>query len=472
MILVFFSALCFAQQTPRITGVHPDPASNNRYRLQVGAYTKTANAASAFAKLKRAGFTPAKEPYKNLTRVFIAGVKAKDVKSYTRRIAALGFREIYITKETAVKQAPVVRKLVRDPIRITGIRPDPASNNRYRLQVGAFPVSSDAAKAFTLLKDAGFTPSKEQYKNLTRVFIAGVKAKDVNSYTRRIAELGFREVYITEDTGAAIREAPSLSKPVVVAPVAVVPPKKEAEPKKTPADSKPVVVEPLPAEETAKTETPPVKKPVITFSQDEKWNIVFRDSRYISFEFTGDSHYIGVEASDDPASDAPKVYFGEYTMRGSDTIDLTGFGKVTLNSTDKEVIQFTFEDTAYSAKKAEPITVPAKTNLFFGTWKLQQINGEEVSGTEDELTVLYSKAGTYLVSYPDGEVELAQWKWKDDAENEFLYSFHDWKCYGSAKINRSSRTALAFEDSGYDFSIDGYSTGDVVSSYLFVPFKN
>jgi hypothetical protein len=111
-------------------------------------------------------------------------------------------------------------------------------------------------------------------------------------------------------------------------------------------------------------------------------------------------------------------------------------------------------------------------DMFCGTWKLQQIDGEEVRGTEEELTVLYSKAGTYLISYPDGKVELAQWKWKDAAGNEFLYSFHNWKCYGSAKINRSPRETLAFEDSGYDFSIDGYSAGDVVSSYQFVPFKN
>jgi hypothetical protein len=86
-----------------------------------------------------------------------------------------------------------------------------------------------------------------------------------------------------------------------------------------------------------------------------------------------------------------------------------------------------------------------------------RLDGKEVAGTGDELMVLYSKAGTYLISYPDGEFELAQWKWKDAAENEFLYSWHNWKRYGSAKINRSTSTFLQFTDPGYDIENDGYS---------------
>ena len=59
------------------------------------------------------------------------------------------------------------------------------------------------------------------------------------------------------------------------------------------------------------------------------------------------------------------------------------------------------------------------------TWKLISINGENVAGTEDEITVLFSQAGTYLVSYPEGSTGLAQWKWKDSSETAFLYSWED-----------------------------------------------
>jgi hypothetical protein len=46
-----------------------------------------------------------------------------------------------------------------------------------------------------------------------------------------------------------------------------------------------------------------------------------------------------------------------------------------------------------------------------------------------ELTVLFSSAGTYFVSYasPDSEGDggLAQWKWKDETETKILYSWEE-----------------------------------------------
>jgi hypothetical protein len=42
-------------------------------------------------------------------------------------------------------------------------------------------------------------------------------------------------------------------------------------------------------------------------------------------------------------------------------------------------------------------------------------------------TLLYSKAGTYLVLYKDGSSGLSEWKWVDNEEKAFHYSWHNWQ---------------------------------------------
>ncbi|GHU96874.1 hypothetical protein FACS189483_01120 [Spirochaetia bacterium] len=310
--------------------------------------------------------------------------------------------------------------------RVTGMIPDPGSAGQYRLQVGAFAAPENASAAFGKLRNGGLNPFIDQYRNLTRVALTGVPARDVSECIRRIGLLGFREVYITKE-----------------------PPGRAA-----------------------------VTQPAIR-TLDEKWNITSYGNRFVSFEFTNEGYYIVVEKNNNPAQDDPAVHFGTYQIQNTNTINLANFGIVKIRSRSTDSIDFTVmlnadvlqRETAYRAEKAEPITDSARTDLLCRIWQIQRQDGRTVTGTENELVVLYSKAGTYLTLYPDGQVELAQWSWKDDAETEFWYSWHEWRQYGSADILRLTRTTLEFADPGYDAAVAGYSAGASSSVYALIPVR-
>jgi hypothetical protein len=65
------------------------------------------------------------------------------------------------------------------------------------------------------------------------------------------------------------------------------------------------------------------------------------------------------------------------------------------------------------------------------------------------MTFLFSKAGTYLVNYPEDPPGLARWKWADDKETLFMYSWDNWEEYGTARKLELTRDYLKFNDSTY-----------------------
>ncbi|MDR2662480.1 MAG: SPOR domain-containing protein [Treponema sp.] len=92
---LFFSAPCFGQRI-KVTGSIPVSETGKLYKLQVGAYRLPRNADNTAAALKRLGFNPGREQCGNLTRVFIDGVRASQVRSFVDRLANAGFREVII----------------------------------------------------------------------------------------------------------------------------------------------------------------------------------------------------------------------------------------------------------------------------------------------------------------------------------------------------------------------------------------
>jgi len=96
--LFLLSVLCFAQQNAgiRVIGRIPDAVDSNLYQMQVGAFRVYQNASNAFEKLKAASLNPSYEEYKELTRVLIKGVRARDVPAYIERIRRAGFSEVFI----------------------------------------------------------------------------------------------------------------------------------------------------------------------------------------------------------------------------------------------------------------------------------------------------------------------------------------------------------------------------------------
>ena len=84
--------------------------------------------------------------------------------------------------------------------KVVGKIPSGESVKTYQIQVGSFKNIQNADKALETLKNASFNPVYEKYLDFTRVLITGIHAKDIASCLERLKDLGFREVWIKEDT--------------------------------------------------------------------------------------------------------------------------------------------------------------------------------------------------------------------------------------------------------------------------------
>lgn len=258
---------------------------------------------------------------------------------------------------------------------------------RYRIQAGAYTVQRNAAGTFSRLQRAGLNPEYENYRDLTRVLLAGIPARDIPFMLGKIRTAGIAEVWIS-------------------------------------------------AEKTI----------------NEKWEIVTPNSPYSSFEFSGGGNYIVVEKKD--SADKPLVHFGDYAFRDLNIIELKDFGILTMRSGESGRVDFTFtgksgREIVFSGEKTAAVSESPATGLFSKTWRVKRINGRETAGTEDDKRLLFSRAGTYLVIRPGGGASMAQWRWKDETEKEFHYSWDNWDDYGTCAIEDLTADRLSFEDSTY-----------------------
>jgi rare lipoprotein A len=84
--------------------------------------------------------------------------------------------------------------------KIVGGIPPAGSSKSYRLQVGAFTVPRNALNAFDKLKNAGLNPAYEQNGEFYRVVLAGLKASEIQAIAQILANNGFQEAVIREET--------------------------------------------------------------------------------------------------------------------------------------------------------------------------------------------------------------------------------------------------------------------------------
>jgi len=166
-----------------------------------------------------------------------------------------------------------------------------------------------------------------------------------------------------------------------------------------------------------------------------KWN-VDNSSEYESFEFNESGNYIVVKNTTTKSTNNQVVLFGTYEIIDAKTLTLADFGTLTISEVNESSISFSINLTSDSdneiiinASKQDEIESSTKTDLLCRTWEMVTENGVPVAGTEMELTVLFSKAGTYFVSFanPEDESEggLALWKWNNDEETQLLYSWEE-----------------------------------------------
>lgn len=141
------------------------------------------------------------------------------------------------------------------------------------------------------------------------------------------------------------------------------------------------------------------------------------------------------------------VVYGTFTSLGGNEYALEGFGTIKLDYTGGDVtgIEITTQDgqtTQYNAEKQPTMGGDDMTNAVCRTWRIEKIHGiyidketgdrEDYTVTRDNpgeygydmpMEVMWSKSGTYLVSYRDGSIGLAEWKWRNKGAGQMYYAW-------------------------------------------------
>jgi hypothetical protein len=100
----------------------------------------------------------------------------------------------YQTPPAAQYQPPVPAPA---PVFQQYTQPYPGSSGRpCRIQVGAYHNVMNAQAAFSRIVSTGLSPAYEQYGNLYRVVISGVKEYDVPEAARRLEAAGFLDLWV------------------------------------------------------------------------------------------------------------------------------------------------------------------------------------------------------------------------------------------------------------------------------------
>ncbi len=213
-----------------------------------------------------------------------------------------------------------------------------------------------------------------------------------------------------------------------------------------------------------------------------KWEVEENDLGIVSVEFDGRNNYVVVATNEwlnismnrhRPTSRAEVEIeyiplFGTYTVEG-DKVILSGFGTITISSIADGVIEFTLEvdgedeAVSLSGEKQQEMASSSKTDMLCRTWKLVSMNPPVVEEGEDGDSkpefVYFSKAGTYLVSFENGESMLSNWKWKSEADGTIYYSDEFppvWEDEYTATVTKLTANLLevteVYEDGGRNVS--------------------
>ena len=176
-----------------------------------------------------------------------------------------------------------------------------------------------------------------------------------------------------------------------------------------------------------------------------KWTLD-EDGEYESFEFNKSGSYIIVKNEIDEYTEQKVNQFGEYAVIDEETLELSGFGTLSIEEVDDESIDLsiTLEDEpdsviTVSATKNEQMESTTRIDLLCRTWETtieleEELYDEETDTYTDttmiyEVSVLFSTAGTYFVEYlnldedADRHGGLAHWQWEDDSEEMLMYSW-------------------------------------------------
>ena len=166
--------------------------------------------------------------------------------------------------------------------------------------------------------------------------------------------------------------------------------------------------------------------------------------------------------------------YGTYTDQGNGHFVLEGFGSVTIttdengNVTSLSVTNQSGQTQSFTAEKEQAQPENSMTTSLCRTWRVDKIHevcqdkeypedSYDITVTPDNYQqygepgdfateVLFSQYGTYFLIYDDGSMEMAEWRWKDQAAGTFFYAWDgEWYEEDYATVSFSGNTAIIRE---------------------------
>lgn len=176
-----------------------------------------------------------------------------------------------------------------------------------------------------------------------------------------------------------------------------------------------------------------------------KWDVV-GSSLYESFEFNESGNYIVIKYTSSKAEKGTEVIYGQYEIN-NEVVELYDFGHLEDVDIENDQMNATVVEETNPNNPEQIQTVKAseyentsRTDLLCRTWKIVSWN-DQASNPYDALEVLFSRAGTYLVTYSGGETGLSSWQWKDSNEQILCYNWYGFPtCTGANEVEISNLT--------------------------------
>ena len=212
----------------------------------------------------------------------------------------------------------------------------------------------------------------------------------------------------------------------------------------------------------------------------------FQKSKRSSFTRSGNDHY--------------EYIHGTYTKDG-DVYTLKGFGTITVVKKESVNVSLQIQPTgekAYtlSAQPAEKFMNSDISTKLCRTWKYDR--GQMVCAKGDSVLVdktstknsvlletldsllsqksddysnpeeiIFTLSGTYIVKYVDGTLAVAQWKWKNEKEGTFYFTWEpEWHEENVINFSFNEKNELVIEDTWDDITWHGTKINVHFTDYL------
>lgn len=203
-------------------------------------------------------------------------------------------------------------------------------------------------------------------------------------------------------------------------------------------------------------------------SSAAKYDITTSSSPYSSIELTASGNYIIIESGVRSAynvgrsaserktgfgvfakranlsrSEFDGYKYGTYTKVGENQYKLSDFGTITIvtnggNNYDLDIVRNNGTTMTLGANREKMYSSSEMTDKLCRTWRFKKFrereweNGKLVfdetykpgDNEDDPLEVVFTKSGTYVVTYIDGTLDVSTWKWENENKGIVRYSWN------------------------------------------------